>query len=59
VVAEQLYPERRVLAFEIRNTANKARVAQEYAVFSDNVDARGLGAPLAGRGAYWLDREAA
>ena len=59
VVSEQLYPERRVLAFEIRNTANRARIAQEFAVFSDNVDARGLGAPLAGRGAEWLPRMAA
>jgi DNA adenine methylase len=38
VVAEVLYPERRVLAYDIRNSANRARVAREFAVFSDNLD---------------------
>lgn len=37
VVAEELYPARRVLAYDIRNTANQARIAREYAVFSDNL----------------------
>jgi DNA adenine methylase len=36
-VAEELYSERRVLGYDIRNTANQARVAREYAVFSDNL----------------------
>lgn len=35
IVSEVLYPEQRVLAYEISNTANKQRVAWEYAVFSD------------------------
>lgn len=37
VVAEELYPERRVLAYPIANTANRARIATEYAVLSDNI----------------------
>lgn len=36
IVAEVLYPERRVVPYAIRNTANRARVAREFAVFSDN-----------------------
>ena len=39
-----LYVDRRVLAYAIRNTANRARVAREYAVFSDNLE---LGPDLA------------
>jgi len=38
LVAEVLYPERRVLAYYIPNTANRARVATEYAVLSDDLD---------------------
>ncbi|GEL48073.1 DNA methyltransferase [Cellulomonas hominis] len=37
VVAEQLYPDRRVLAYRIANTANRARIATEHAVLSDNL----------------------
>lgn len=37
IVADDLYPERRVLSYDIRNNANRARVAQEFAVFSDNL----------------------
>jgi len=54
IVSEMLYPDRRVLAYDIRNTANKARVAREFAVFSDNVDVRGLGTPLNGLDARWV-----
>lgn len=36
-VAEVLYPQRRVLAYRIPNTANRQRIATEYAVFSDNL----------------------
>ncbi|QAY64305.1 hypothetical protein ET495_15060 [Xylanimonas allomyrinae] len=32
-----LYPDRRVVAYEIPNSANRARLAVEYAVFSDDV----------------------
>jgi DNA adenine methylase len=38
VVSDVLYPDRRVLAYDIRNTANRSRVAREFAVFSDNLD---------------------
>ncbi|WIB65875.1 DNA adenine methylase [Curtobacterium sp. MCBD17_040] len=54
VVANRLYPERRVLGYDIRNTANRARVAREYAVFSDNLDVRGLSTPLRGLNAEWV-----
>lgn len=37
VVANSLYPDRRVLAYEISNTTNVARMAWEYAVLSDNL----------------------
>jgi DNA adenine methylase len=36
VVSDSLYPDRRVIPYEIRNTANRARTAREFAVFSDN-----------------------
>ena len=38
-VTDDLYPDRRVVAYYIRNTANRARRAREYAVFSDNLRA--------------------
>lgn len=53
-VAETLYPQRRILGYDIRNTANRARVAREYAVFSDAIDTRGLGSPLHNLGSEWL-----
>lgn len=37
VIPEVLYPEHRVVAYDIRNNANRARVAREYAVLSDNL----------------------
>jgi DNA adenine methylase len=36
-VAADLYPRRRVLAYRIANTANRARIATEHAVVSDNL----------------------
>lgn len=36
IVSDELYPNRRLVPYAIRNTANKARVAREFAVFSDN-----------------------
>jgi DNA adenine methylase len=36
VIHDVLYPRRRVVPYDIRNTANRARVAREFAVFSDN-----------------------
>ncbi|WP_258058626.1 hypothetical protein [Rathayibacter rathayi] len=38
LVTDLLYPERRVLAYDIRNTANRARIAREFAVFLDSLD---------------------
>lgn len=38
LVTDVLYPERRVLAYDIRNTANRARIAREFAVFWDSLD---------------------
>lgn len=37
-VHETLYPTERVLAYDIANTANQQRVAEEYAVLSDNLN---------------------
>lgn len=37
VVTERLYPNRRVVAYEIPNTSNRQRIAVEYAVLSDNL----------------------
>lgn len=58
-VSEVLYPDRRILAYDIRNTANRARVAREYAVFSDNLDIDGLGPLLASKDLTWVERAAA
>jgi DNA adenine methylase len=54
IVTDVLYPDRRVLAYDIRNTANRSRVAREFAVFSDNLEVGGdLGLVSRLRGA-WL-----
>jgi len=37
VIPDELYPDRRVVAYDIRNNANRARRAREYAVLSDNL----------------------
>lgn len=56
-VAELLYPDRRVRAYEIAHTTNKQRVDWEYAVFSDNL-AVAPDPPLLARGrSHWLRRE--
>jgi len=57
VVSDRFYPHRRVLAYACRNSANRARVATEFLVLSDNVDVRGLGAPIDGLGARWVRAE--
>ncbi|MCT2225018.1 hypothetical protein [Microbacterium paraoxydans] len=44
-VAGALYPERRVIPFGIRNTANQARQATELAVLSDNLEASAFNLP--------------
>lgn len=38
LVSDALYPQRRVIPYGIRNSANRARRAREFAVFSDNFD---------------------
>lgn len=55
IVPEVLYPERRVLEYSIRNTANRARVAREFAVFSPwlEVDLE-LATPVEGQQARWV-----
>lgn len=52
-VSGDLYPGRRILAYDIRNTANRARTAREYAVFSDNAIVPG-GAPIRERETSWV-----
>lgn len=37
VVSDVLYPDHRVIAYDIRNNAGRARVAREFAVLSDNL----------------------
>lgn len=37
VVPQVLYPDRRVLSYRISNTANRQRIATEYAVLADNL----------------------
>lgn len=44
-VATVLYPERRVIPFGIRNTANRARQATELAVLSDNLNSDAFNLP--------------
>ena len=36
-VSHELYPQHRVVAYDIRNNANRARQAREFAVLSDNL----------------------
>lgn len=45
-VAGVLYPERRIIPFGIRNTANRARQATELAVLSDNLEANAFNLPM-------------
>ena len=53
-VPEQLYPDRRVLAYRIPNTANRQRIATEYAVFSDNLALGPAPELLPGAEAAWV-----
>lgn len=54
-VTDTLYPQHRVLAYEIRNNANRARVAREFAVFADDVQVPAV-SPVPNLGATWLPR---
>ncbi|SDH53930.1 DNA adenine methylase [Microbacterium sp. 77mftsu3.1] len=49
-----LYPERRVLSYAIRNTANRARTAREYAVLSDNLHTPETAALTTSGAAEWV-----
>ena len=53
-VHETLYPERRVMLFDIPNTANKARIATELLVISDNLDVRFDLPPIPSGDAAWI-----
>lgn len=59
VVADDLYPDRRVLAYQISNTANRARIATEYAVLSDNLDLPDGLEMLPGAEARWIREQSA
>ena len=54
LVPDVLYPDRRVLAYEIPNTANRSRIATEYAVLSDNLAAPEPFELIRGAAAEWL-----
>lgn len=53
-IPKKFYPDRRVLAYDIRNTAGRQRIAQEFAVFSDAVNVGVTPLPLAHRQASWV-----
>lgn len=54
MVADTLYPDRRILAYEIPHSANRQRIDWEYAVLSDNLTITD-NPDLLGRGqTYWL-----
>lgn len=54
LVSDVLYPDRRVLAYQIRHTANRQRIDWEYAVFSDNLSVAPDPALLAKGESRWL-----
>lgn len=55
-VFEQLYPDRRVLAYDIPHTANQQRIGREFAVYSDHTVV-GLTPALLARGqSEWVSR---
>lgn len=58
-VHRDLYPHRRVLAYRIGNTANRHRLATEYAVLSDNLAVPATPELLPGATATWLRAEVA
>lgn len=53
-VPDELYPQRRVLAYRIPNTANRQRIATEYAVFSDNLEVAPAPELLPGAEVSWV-----
>jgi DNA adenine methylase len=57
-VTDELYPERRVLAYRIPNTANRQRIATEFAVFSDNLELPPFPELLPGADVTWVRRPA-
>ena len=52
----ELYPQNRVLAYEIPHTANQRRVDEEYAVLSDNLAVRDDQRLLAAGASRWVQR---
>ena len=58
-VPERFYPDRRVLAYEIRNTVARQRIAEEFAVFSDALDVGRHPLPLARKQSHWVRELAA
>lgn len=57
VVVDELYPDRRVLAYQISNTANQARIATEYAVLSDHLALPTGHELLPGAHMQWIRRD--
>lgn len=57
-VLTDLYPDRRVLAYAIANTANRARIAREYAVFADHLWLPDLPELLPGADVTWVQGNA-
>lgn len=53
-VHEELYPQHRVLQFSIANSANRRRIAHEYAVFSDLTGVDRTAIPLPDGTAEWI-----
>ncbi|OHU47311.1 hypothetical protein BKG82_27045 [Mycobacteroides chelonae] len=49
-----LYPDRRILAYEIPYSANSRRIDEEYAIFSDNLGVRGDQNLLATGASRWI-----
>lgn len=54
VVAQDLYPNHRILSYSIPHTANRQRTAREYAVFSDDLWIDPDAVPLNRGTAHWL-----
>ncbi|GAA3669804.1 DNA adenine methylase [Yimella lutea] len=54
LVADSLYPDRRIVEFEIPHTANRARIDTEYLVLSDGVMVPESFEPVPGSRVRWL-----
>lgn len=56
-VATTLYPDRRIVRYKIPNTANRVRIATEFAVMSDNLEISPSLEFLPGAFGQWLNAE--